>query len=121
MQRTIVFVYNASNDLWNKSIDFAHKIISPSTYACDLCSLTHGNFSERKIWKFFRESIGHEFRFIYKDEFLKKYQDKSNQELQFPIVLEQKEAEFIVLISADELRQIKSTKDLIQSLQNKLH
>jgi len=51
LQKTIVFIYNAHSDIWNKYIDFAHKIISPSTYACDLCSLTHGNYSEKKFGK----------------------------------------------------------------------
>jgi len=51
--RTLIFVYNAASDIWSKSLDAAHKIISPSTYACNLCSLTHGNFSEKQVWVLF--------------------------------------------------------------------
>ena len=105
--------------MWSKSLDFAHKIISPSTYACDLCSLTHGNFSEKKIWKKFRESISHELQFVYKDEFLKKYRDNTIA-FRFPIILEKKESEFVVLMDADELSMIASIEELIQNLQARL-
>ena len=39
MSKEYLFVYNAKSDKLHKYLDFAHKIISPKTYACDLCSL----------------------------------------------------------------------------------
>jgi hypothetical protein len=53
----LIFVYNANSDLFSTITDFAHKILSPSTYDCHLCALTYGNFSEKKEWKAFIENF----------------------------------------------------------------
>ncbi len=51
----LIFVYNANAGKLSAALDIAHKIISPSTYQCNLCSLTHGTFTERDVWKKFSE------------------------------------------------------------------
>ncbi|SEL11625.1 hypothetical protein SAMN04487910_1769 [Aquimarina amphilecti] len=116
----ILFVYNANSENWSKYLDFAHKIISPSTYSCGLCSLTHGNFSEKKIWKTFRETVSSKMVFLYKDEFLGKYKDEQYQEFIFPIVLEQKKNKLDPLIESEELKSIQSVENLIENLKAKL-
>ena len=37
----IVFIYNAKSGTVNSLIDWAHKIVSPDTYECSLCSMTY--------------------------------------------------------------------------------
>lgn len=37
----LVFVYNAGKGWFNALTDSIHKVVSPQTYSCDLCSLTH--------------------------------------------------------------------------------
>ncbi|MDH7445179.1 GTPase [Aquimarina sp. 2201CG14-23] len=120
MKRKLVFVYNADAKIWNKSIDFAHKIISPSTYSCDLCALTHGSFSEKKTWKEFRETTLHEFLFQYKNEFLEKHKEVDYTKFQFPVILEQKKQDFFVLIDSEELTLINTVENLIEKLKQKL-
>ena len=65
----LLFVYNAKSDIINSTFDFAHKIISPKTYGCNLCKLTHGNFGEKKSWKEFKEQNKNKLEFYHKDEF----------------------------------------------------
>ncbi|WP_299214974.1 GTPase [uncultured Aquimarina sp.] len=120
MKRTIIFIYNADANIWNKYLDFAHKIISPSTYSCDLCSLTHGNFSENKIWKEFREIVSYEFVFKYKDEFIEEFNEVEYQKFQYPIILEEKDSRLDVLMNANELNLMNSVEDLIGALRKKL-
>jgi len=120
LERIILFVYNADSGIWDKSLDFAHKIISPSTYSCSLCALTHGSFSENKRWKEFRETIPHQFVFKYKDAFLNEKTGMRYQEFEFPIILEQKENRLDVLMYTEELNVIDSTEKLINILQKKL-
>ncbi|MBQ4803019.1 GTPase [Aquimarina sp. MMG015] len=120
MKRTILFVYNADSSSWNKYLDFAHKIISPSTYSCGLCNLTHGNFSEKKVWKVFREKSSNTMIFSYKNEFLKKHKKPKYQELIFPVILEQKKSGLEILVKSEELKSIKSVEDLIEILSVKL-
>jgi hypothetical protein len=38
----LLFVYNADSGLAAALFDSAHKLLSPQTYACNLCALTHG-------------------------------------------------------------------------------
>lgn len=100
-------------------LDSAHKIISPATYDCKLCELTHGVFKENELWSRFldrlrfRESLNgmkpvpHSLRyesisknhpdvqleFLHKDEFHKKYWSKWLPKYDFPIVLMASEQE----------------------------
>ncbi|GAA4270818.1 GTPase [Aquimarina gracilis] len=115
--KKLVFVYNATSDFVSKSLDLAHKIIRPSTYSCDLCSLTHGNFSEKKVWKDFRENIKAELVFMYKDEFLKSYPDVKGYD--FPVIFQEKDYELDLVLDSKEMAGIQSIKELIASLKKK--
>ena len=66
----LLFVYNADSGLFNTVADIAHKLFAPQTYACDLCALTHGYFSERDAWRGFIESLGVPCRFLHRDQAL---------------------------------------------------
>ena len=68
-QAALLFVYNADSGLFNLLADIGHKVFSPQTYACDLCALTHGEFSERSTWRSFIEQLGCDCRFMHRDEF----------------------------------------------------
>ena len=70
---TLLFVYNADSGLFNTMADIGHKLLSPETYACDLCALTHGYFSEKRQWREFVESLGPECEFLHRDQFRKCY------------------------------------------------
>src|SRR3546814_7322004 len=49
----LIMVYNADGDKVSVLLNMAHKIVSPSTYECSLCSITHGAFTMRARWKEF--------------------------------------------------------------------
>ncbi|MAT65509.1 MAG: hypothetical protein CMN57_07670 [Gammaproteobacteria bacterium] len=69
----LIFVYNADSGLFNTATDIAHKILSPQTYSCDLCALTHGHFRIRKEWVAFLESLPLEQEFLHRDEYRARY------------------------------------------------
>ena len=73
MPTKLIFVYNADSGLFNTVTDIAHKILSPKTYACQLCALTHGYFSIREEWVGFLETLQAECEFLHRDEFNSKY------------------------------------------------
>jgi hypothetical protein len=117
----LLFVYNTKSDLWSKYFDGVHKIISPNTYACSLCSLTYGNFSEKQVWKKFREDSGIKFEFMYRDVFLKKYSDVKYQNLNLPVVLEKKKEGFDLILDSDKIDFMNSAEDLIKAIEEKMH
>ncbi len=112
----LIFVYNAKSGAVNGLIDIGHKIISPQTYSCSLCALTHGNFSEKKEWKNIRENSGIEMEFLHKDEFLETYK----LEAELPAVFIS-DCSVKQLISAKELNNLSSLNSLIELVNNKIN
>ncbi|RMG35771.1 MAG: hypothetical protein D6720_06435 [Gammaproteobacteria bacterium] len=70
---TLIFVYNADSGLFNTLADIGHKLISPETYRCDLCMLTHGVFKERERWRLFVAGLPTPCRFLHRDEFRREF------------------------------------------------
>ncbi len=115
----LIFVYDANEGFWSKTLDFAHKIIKPSTYACGLCKLTHGNFVENEEWRTFRETAVVEMEFCYKEEFYDKYPDMNNIEL--PLVLFECVSEPVIeFITARDFNEIKSTGEFVKLVEARL-
>jgi hypothetical protein len=68
--RQLVFVYNADSGPAALLVDFVHRIVSPSTYACNLCDLTYGYFTMKPVWKAFIASLPLPVRFVLRDAFV---------------------------------------------------
>ena len=79
----LIFVYNADSGLFNTVTDIAHKILSPDTYACDLCALTHGHFQVRQEWVAFLRDLPVDTEFLHRDEYVKRF---GRTEMEFPAV-----------------------------------
>jgi len=113
----LIFVYNADSGVLNTVKDISHKLFSPATYDCFLCSLTHKTFSENPEWKKFREQSKLEMDFLHRDEFEQKY----GETREYPIVLEQKKS-LETVISKEQLGSLSSLNELIsmvRDLENK--
>ena len=111
----LIFVYNADSGKLSAALDIAHKIISPSTYQCNLCSLTHGTFTERDVWKKFREESDTELVFYHKDEF----ENEFKKPLTYPIVLKEENGELTEYLSTDKINAISDVEELMAQLESK--
>lgn len=117
--RKIIFVYNAKHNLFNMLSDYVHKALQPSTYSCNLCKLTHGNFGMKKEWKEFIEKTGDEKSFLYKDDFSRQYPEYSG--FIAPAVFREEEGKLRELFSAAELNSYQSLRELQQAFSKKLN
>ena len=108
IEQQLIFVYNANSDLFSTVSDFAHKILSPSTYKCELCALTYGNFAIKQDWKAFIESLPLTTIFLYKDEFEKQYQIEHD----LPAVYLRKHEAIEEIISRPEIEGCRSLDKL---------
>ncbi len=104
----LIFVYNADSGMISMLRDISHKLMSPHTYECFLCSLTHGTFREDPRWKSFKENSIIDMEFLHRDEFEKKYKQKEA----YPVVLRQTDR-LEVVISRNQLAHLSSVDDLI--------
>ena len=117
---TLLFVYNARSGALNALLDGVHKLVSPSTYTCKLCTLTHGAFQEREMWKAFRQSIALNMEFYHRDEFLQNYTAERNDLWEFPVILTKTETGLNVFLSKEELETLNTEAALIQAIKAKL-
>lgn len=111
----LVFVYNADNGVFNLLADIAHKIISPATYNCNLCALTHTNFGMKKDWKKYLESLNRPLEFLHADEFQSKY---NFGKVELPAVFAESGGDLKLVISAAEINACESLDDLKHRFQN---
>lgn len=110
----LIFVYNADSGPVSGLFDIGHKLFSPETYQCGLCSLTHDTFTEKKIWKDFRETSEVDMEFFHRDEFQKKYGNEFN----YPVVLQQND-NLELLLSKEEIEKIPDVETLIKTIEEK--
>ena len=112
----LIFIYNAKSGLVNEFVDFAHKIISPQTYECNLCFITYGTFKMEKRWSDYIQSLPFKSTFIYKDELSNKNMDNVN----LPAIFFRINAELVELISASEINNLNNFNKLIEILDIRL-
>ncbi|MDP2058435.1 MAG: GTPase [Flavobacteriaceae bacterium] len=112
-----VFVYNAQSGRLHGLMDAAHKLLSPSTYACKLCALTYDVWSENETWKTFRESFPVSLEFLHIDEFKKNYPEAFKKFDNFPFVLMLKaDASWEIFISREDFEKMASLEELMAKL-----
>ncbi len=121
IREKLLFVYNADSGAKNAILDSMHKVLSPSTYDCNLCDLTYGLVLENRIWKKFREESTHEMEFIHRDEFKKQYASKFGYKFNFPIILVENGNGLEVFISTEELNSLDTPVTLINLIEQRLN
>lgn len=106
----LIFVYNADSSIFDQIKDAIHKSISPNSYQCNLCGLTYGAVSIKNEWKKFISKLSVKTDFLYKDEFRKNY--PGLKDVQLPAVFSLNNDQLNQLISAEEINQQRTLKDL---------
>jgi|LWDU01.1.fsa_nt_gi hypothetical protein len=114
----LIFVYNAKSGIVNGIIDYAHKNISPETYACNLCALTYNNFGKIKEWDTFIRELNRPISFKYKNHLPSLSPELENIEL--PVVLSFQNGTYSIFIHEKELSKSKSLAELISLIKLKL-
>lgn len=109
MKRHLIFVYNADSGLFNTVTDIAHKILSPGTYSCQLCTLTHSYFSMRKDWSEFLSELDAHLEFLHKDELSEKY---GMSDISLPVILIKNDGKLATWISTEEINDCPSVEVL---------
>lgn len=116
--RRLLVVYNADAGRLHAAVDSLHKLISPATYSCDLCRLTHGPIRMKSAWRAFVESPDLPVRVIHRDEYDRR---PELPEVALPaILLEQSGAEPVVLLDARTIGRVRSLPELMDLIGERL-
>ncbi len=116
-RKRIIFVCNADSGILDAAEDYIHKIISPSTYNCNLCGLTYGNMGMKNEWRQFVSGLGYPVDFLHKDEFAEQFDDENAS---FPCAYMEYDGDIDLLISSDEMNSLGSLEQLMSLVSEKL-
>ena len=116
-EKSLLFVYNADTGLFSVVTDYAHKILSPKTYPCNLCALTYGNMGMNKKWKEFIAGLRVPIEFLHRDEFVKFH---TVSDTQLPAAFVKKGASITMLITSGEINECTSVDALIALVTEKV-
>jgi len=109
----LVFVYNADSGLFNTLTDIAHKLLSPDTYECNLCNLTHGYFAAREEWTTFLDDLDADIEFLHRDEYMERYPDSK---VEFPAIFVNAYDELTLWIDKHVINEMSSTDALMEMI-----
>jgi hypothetical protein len=112
----LVFVYNADSGLVNTLLDIGHKIVSPKTYSCNLCALTHSTFSMRDEWKQFVAQLDCPMEFLHRDELAGRY---GLRDVPLPAIFLKTETGLQPWIGQEEINRCRSLDDLKRLVEQK--
>ena len=109
----LVFVYNADSGVFNTLSDIAHKLLSPGTYECNLCNLTHGYFTAREEWTTFLHDLEAEIEFLHRDEFVKRSPDS---QVEFPAIFVHSKDELKLWVDRSVIDSLKTPDALMEMI-----
>src|SRR6185503_4630777 len=109
---SLIFVYDVDSGLFNGITHYAHKIISPSTYPCNLCAVTNNMLGRKRTWANFIRDLGTGTEFLHRDEFKQAYPNAQQNSL--PAVFRSSgNGQIQVLVTSSEINACKSVSALI--------
>jgi len=114
---TLVFVYNADSGFVNTLLDIGHKIVSPQTYACNLCAITHSTFMMRDEWKRFVAGLGVSVQFLHRDELAERH---GIREVALPAIFRKTDGGLEEWITREEIDRCRSLPELERLVQDRL-
>ena len=114
---TLIFVYNADSGFVNTLLDIGHKIVSPQTYACHLCAITHSTFSMRNEWKRFIDELKLPVEFLHRDELARQYGISGAK---LPAVFRKTNAGLQEWVSSTDIGSCSSLDDLKRLVEHKI-
>jgi len=112
------FIYNADAGKVNALMDSLHKVVSPATYQCQLCTLTHGVKNPRKAWTAFLESLPMEHELHHRSDDLDHFGPLASE---LPtILLEDDQGQMRCLVGREELGGLQDVEALVALLRERL-
>ena len=116
---TVIFVYALDGGIFNEVSSFVHKLLSPRTYACNLCMLSNGLFAPKREWAEFIRNLGVKTEFRHRDEYARQY--PTSPEISFPAIFRASDAANPeLLVSSEDLRGCRNLTALMSLVNQRL-
>ncbi len=95
-------------------MDTLHKTLSPATYACSLCAISHGALSMKPQWRDWLKTIPLEQHFYHKPDFLADFPSEQGRAL--PLIALDRDGTLDPLLDAAALNRLDGLEALIDAL-----
>ncbi len=118
MTTRLVIVYNANAGILAGVMDSVHKIVSPSTYPCQLCAVTYGLTSMKREWRAFLDETGMELVFHHRPDFRTAFPQAADWPL--PLLALDVDGRLTPLVSAADFAAIPDLATLISVVKARL-
>lgn len=111
--KKIIFVYNITSDLRKRIAEYGKAKIRRNMHKCKLHALTNEQFTKKRGWRKFLNSLPYETEFVYKDELEDKY---PQIDVKLPAILVKTGRGVEVLLNAKDFENISTIDDLKASI-----
>jgi hypothetical protein len=109
----LIFVYNAEAGFVSGMMDSLHKTISPSTYDCALCAITHGFFTMDKTWRAYLKALPIDAAFFHRKDFAEHYPEA---EVALPAILLDQDGALSELVASGQMKTLRDVNALSSAL-----
>jgi uncharacterized membrane protein len=116
---SLIFVYALDGGLFNGITHYAHKIVSPSTYGCNLCAVTNNMLGTKREWANFIRELGIKTEFLHRDEFKQAY-PKAQQDNLPAVFRSTGDSDLEVLITGTEINACHDLSALISLVRDRV-
>jgi len=118
--KCLIFIFNADSGAINSIKDFFHKMVKPSTYECNLCAVTFGNFGMKKEWAQYISELDEEVNveFYHRDEFEEYYPEVTDAK--YPSAYIEGSDGIEVFITQKEMNSVESVEELKKLVNSRL-
>src|SRR5687767_1689388 len=114
----LIFVYALDGGLFNEITGYAHKMFSPKTYPCNLCTLTNGPPGAKREWTEFVRGLGVKTEFLHRDKFVRQYPSAQHS---FPAVFRSTGSGAPeVLVTSEELKACRDLPALMSLVHERI-
>lgn len=116
--KRLIIVYNANAGIAAGVMDSVHKLVSPSTYPCQLCAVSYGLVGMRREWRAFLDGLGLETVFHHRPDFRAAFPQAADWPL--PLIAVEDAGEPHTLVSAADFAGIPDLAALIAVMHGRL-
>ena len=116
----LAFVYNAKKGWFNALADSVHKVWSPDTYPCDLCSITHGVTGMRNIVKNWLQRPDIEAEFYYLNHLEEGLKSALQDAGGAPAVFIEQQNDWVLIFDSTTLSTISDPEIFLKQLEGRL-
>jgi hypothetical protein len=115
----LIIVYNAESGFFNSVSSSVHKFVSPETYSCQLCRVSHGLVGMLGPWKTYLERLPVPVRSYHRSQFQTTFPDYADTRLP-SILLRKRNGDFTPMLEADVIERAGNLMTLINLLNDAL-